>query len=49
MQQLVTGGSAGIVAGAAAALLALAVGSIALAGLAIRRTRRRALAPVLVG
>lgn len=47
MQQLVTGGSAGIVIGAAAALLALTIGSILVAAFAIRRTRNRALRPVI--
>jgi putative membrane protein len=49
IQQLVTGGGAGIVVGSAAALLALAIGSIVVATLAIRRTRNRALRPVLAG
>jgi putative membrane protein len=49
MQQLVTGGSIGIVVGSAAALLALAVGSVLVAGLAIRRTRHRALTPAIAG
>lgn len=49
MQQLVTGGSAGIVVGASAALLALAVSSVLLAGVAIRRTRHRALTPAVAG
>lgn len=46
IQALVTGGSAGVVVGSAAALLALTVASVLVARLAIRRTRNRALVPV---
>jgi len=40
MQQIITGGSAGVAIGAGAALLAFGAASVAVAGLAIRRTRR---------
>ena len=49
MQALVTGGGVGVVVGSAAALLALAIGSVLVAGVAIRRTRNRALVPAVAG
>jgi putative membrane protein len=48
MQQLVTGGSPGLVVGAAFALLALTIGSVLVALLAVRRERARVLRPAVI-